>query len=722
MRKLVILRGIPGSGKSTWVKENEFEAYTLSSDHIRTLYQAPSLNADGNYTLYDYECEKVWKTLMEMLEARMEHGEFVIVDATNTTKKEIMKYVTLAKEYRYRMYCVDFSDITLEEAKKRNAVREVVSRVPEYVIDKMHKRLQENLIVPSSVELLKPEETDRLMVTPIDLNQFKKIHHIGDIHGCYTALIEYLKDGIKEDEFYIFTGDYIDRGIENAEVINFITSISNKSNILFLEGNHERWLRMWADGKTTHSKEFEDNTKKSLEINNIKQKTCRMFCKKLVQCAFYEYAGKTFFVSHAGVSTIPKNPLFISAKQMIEGVGGYKDVEKVEAAFDRTMPANFYQIHGHRNNNMPIHSSEKNYNLEGQVEFGGSLRCVQVDEEGIHEIETVNTVYNKFDTIKTIDDAIKAFRKDEDIKEKKFGNISSFNFSRKAFENGRWNVRTVTARGLYIDTEKQSIVARGYNKFFNLGEVETTQSMILREKLKFPLKAYVKENGYLGIIGLNKKNGELLITSKSDATGIYAEWFRNLFMKKTTEETRRKMISYITEHDVTFLYEVVDMEHDPHIIDYPESEIYLLDVVKNDLNFKKLGYDKLVLLADELSFKCKALAYEITTWEDFQKWDDMVSKPEYLYKNKHIEGFVIEDAKGFMFKKKLSYYAEWKVLRGLKERILAGNNISYNGLSDFQKSFCDFVRKISSESELSEREKNICSLRKRYKASVANRG
>ena len=60
-----------------------------------------------------------------------------------------------------------------------------------------------------------------------DFSQYKRIHHIGDVHGCYTALMKYLDDngGIKDDEFYIFTGDYIDRGVENAEVVNFLISI-----------------------------------------------------------------------------------------------------------------------------------------------------------------------------------------------------------------------------------------------------------------------------------------------------------------------------------------------------------------------------------------------------------------------------------------------------------------------------------------------------------------
>ena len=34
MRNLFILRGAPASGKSTWIKENNLEPYTLSTDQI----------------------------------------------------------------------------------------------------------------------------------------------------------------------------------------------------------------------------------------------------------------------------------------------------------------------------------------------------------------------------------------------------------------------------------------------------------------------------------------------------------------------------------------------------------------------------------------------------------------------------------------------------------------------------------------------------------------
>lgn len=86
-----------------------------------------------------------------------------------------------------------------------------------------------------------------------NLSKYKKIHHIGDLQGCYSVLKEYIKT-IKEDEFYIFLGDYINRGIENGKVIKFLLKICEKENVCLLEGNHERHLIKWANGELSNSK------------------------------------------------------------------------------------------------------------------------------------------------------------------------------------------------------------------------------------------------------------------------------------------------------------------------------------------------------------------------------------------------------------------------------------------------------------------------------------
>ena len=43
MRNLVVTRGIPACGKSTWIEDQELGAYTISPDAIRLLYTAPVL-------------------------------------------------------------------------------------------------------------------------------------------------------------------------------------------------------------------------------------------------------------------------------------------------------------------------------------------------------------------------------------------------------------------------------------------------------------------------------------------------------------------------------------------------------------------------------------------------------------------------------------------------------------------------------------------------------
>ena len=61
MRYLFLLRGSAGCGKSTFIKENNLEAYTISPDSIRTLLQTPVLNAEGKFEITMKNDSKVLK-------------------------------------------------------------------------------------------------------------------------------------------------------------------------------------------------------------------------------------------------------------------------------------------------------------------------------------------------------------------------------------------------------------------------------------------------------------------------------------------------------------------------------------------------------------------------------------------------------------------------------------------------------------------------------------
>ena len=52
------------------------------------------------------------------------------------------------------------------------------------------------------------------------------------------------------------------------------------------------------------------------------------------------------------------------------------------------------------------------------------------------------------------------------IRKKDLGDgIVSYNFSREAFYSQKWNKLTTTARGLFVDTKTNKVVARSYPKF-----------------------------------------------------------------------------------------------------------------------------------------------------------------------------------------------------------------------------------------------------------------
>lgn len=727
MRVLLLFRGAPGVGKSTFIKEHGLKPYTLCADDIRLLYSSPLLDTNGDYCINQNNDKAVWNTLFKILEARMQNGEFTVIDATNSKTAEMNKYKELATNYRYRIYCIDMTDIPIEEVKHRNAKREELKRVPEEVIDKMYSRFTTQQI-PSGIKVLKPEELDTIWYKPIDLSEYKKVHVIGDQHGCYTVLKEYLKDGIKEDEMYIFLGDYIDRGIENVEILNYFCEIVKKKNVFMLEGNHERWIWMYANDLVSRSKEFEFVTKPQFDKANISKKKLREFYRSLGQCSYFTYHNKTFVITHGGLSGLPNNLTTIASEQMIKGVGAYNDADRVDEMFCKNTDKNTYQIHGHRNvANTPIKSAERCYNLEGQVEFGGYLRAVQITPDGIETFEIKNDVFKQPEEIcsdiidvgkKDVDvyQLVHDMRKSRYIFERKFGRISSFNFTKEAFNKEVWNDVTTKSRGLFIDTNEYKICARSYNKFFNVGQRPETLLSNLRFKFKFPVTAYLKENGFLGIVGWNTETDDLLICSKSTPVGDFANYFKTLLYKLYSEEAINKMKDYIKENNVSFVFECCDMENDPHIIEYPESKVVLLDIIKNQIEYEKLPYDDLIKLTDDIGFVVKEKSYVLNTWEEFYDWYNEVTAEDYKYKDEFIEGFVVEDSDGYMTKLKLHYYTFWKKLRSVAESVYKFGNYRWTGslFEPIENEFFGWIKNYYASNDKETAVTDICTLRKMF--------
>ncbi len=72
----------------------------------------------------------------------------------------------------------------------------------------------------------------------------EKFFVISDIHGCFDKLVNLVK--IIEPELcngtLVFLGDYIDRGLDSCEVVDYVLQLKKEYNAVFLKGNHEKML------------------------------------------------------------------------------------------------------------------------------------------------------------------------------------------------------------------------------------------------------------------------------------------------------------------------------------------------------------------------------------------------------------------------------------------------------------------------------------------------
>ena len=244
---------------------------------------------------------------------------------------------------------------------------------------------------------------------------------------------------------------------------------------------------------------------------------------------------------------------------------------------------------------------------------------------------------------------------------------------------------------------------------------------MLQHKLKFPVTAYVKENGFLGIVGYDEYNNDLFITTKSNPEGDYAVWFKNLLYRSVSRDKIEELKQYIKENDVSFVFECVDMVHDPHIIDYPDSRVVLLDIVRNQIEFSKFTYEEMRGVANRFGFRHKQKAFILSNWQDFFDWYYEVTNENYEYQGSPIEGFVIEDSSGYMVKLKLQYYNFWKFMRSIAhETIRKGYTSKTSALtSPTANHFYGWVKNLAEITEDKETiPKDICSLRNMFYAET----
>lgn len=692
MRDLIIMRGCPGSGKSSAIKAAGLEAYTLSPDSIRLMLRAPELNIAGDVSVSQKDNALVFELMDKMLVNRMKTGSPTIIDATHCSSqkwhsKQINRYKELAKRYKYRLFYWEPERQDLEVYLQRNKTRPSLDCVPEHIIRTMYNNWISTKMPSGITKLDTLGFRSDFEGLNKDLSEvYDKVICVGDIHGCNTVLEKLIYDekySIDNDKnLYIFVGDYFDRGIENLEVLNTLFKIQDKKNVILLEGNHEAHWGDWAFGeadqridngmtrfKLTTLKEWQKEYTSDKELS----KKLRILYRDMIPAFYFKFGDKKYCVNHAGLMTQPVD--LMAAEQYINGHGAYEsDVASFyEICYERSN-TKINQIFGHRG----ARRTEHNIPLEGQVEFGGYLKYFVLSKDGEEYNGIRNEVYDKNyietnqklledfkgEYYSTDDFEVNAIANSRHVKVKKLpNNILSLNFSEEVFHHSIWNDITIKARGLFVDSITGEVLARSYDKFFNVGERNNKEDEI--KELQYPVRLAMKENGFLGIISWDHRREKLIIASKSTTESEHAGYIKDVW-NLVRDNIKDRLVAILKRTNCSALFEVIHPS-DPHIVDYHNKKrMYLLDFVPNvlhlangrnidrDLSEKLKGELLLVDIQDQDIFK---FVKEVTVYTpyNFELGVELLTQGQ-----QDVEGYVITDNAGKMYKVKCDHYNTWK--------------------------------------------------------------
>lgn len=184
MTKLTIMRGMSGSGKSTWARAQP-NAVVVSRDDLRVAL----FGSDGQ----DYwqrndvrQCEEV-VTVAEhsTIRAALGAGKDVISDNTNIEPKFMSTIAKIGWEHDADVQ-IKFMDCSLPVAKAQNKARALSGgrNVPDDVIAKQYKRLQET----KNAKLTRPEAQ---VVVPYEGAPGKPKAFLVDIDGTLAHMRDY---------------------------------------------------------------------------------------------------------------------------------------------------------------------------------------------------------------------------------------------------------------------------------------------------------------------------------------------------------------------------------------------------------------------------------------------------------------------------------------------------------------------------------------------------
>ena len=135
MSRLIMMMGIAGAGKSTWIKQNYPDVEPVSRDAIRF----DILDEKGG-EYFDHE-DEVFNSFIRQIIGSLVADEVTIADATHLNRKARLKVLSRVRKYADEVEVV-WVRVPLETALRQNAMRTGRAKVPNDVIKRMYQSIE----------------------------------------------------------------------------------------------------------------------------------------------------------------------------------------------------------------------------------------------------------------------------------------------------------------------------------------------------------------------------------------------------------------------------------------------------------------------------------------------------------------------------------------------------------------------------------------------------
>lgn len=723
--------GLPASGKSTFLKQSGIpEDMILSPDNFRSVFAGTSYKfKDGSVVVDPVSAadNQVWEMVYTALEARMKEGLTTFLDAATFVKAGEREHVqNLADGYGVKVkslvlpFDVDKS-IHYDSLRKSRVGKDVIKRFHNVFLDQ------------GGEEQLYSEPHYKVDVeTKIDLvpNQLPHENYdiVGDVHGLYDDFVELIEDmGYAKDSNGVYRhakgrnllllGDFVDRGTQNMEMLEFVYKQSKNTDDKFIIGNHENKLLNFVHFKEKKKKIIQVSPSAGLtaaEFLKLDTKTQQKYHRMLLEMPKY-YIHKNVAFGHANIENFdplrtPSSYLMYSDEHKISAKmrdRNSKDLnDNQDYAYSKLFESGinqYYYVRGH----IPLQHQEQKHvtSLDDHQAFDGHLVTVSLNDlmssidygYGVNNESIINRVktqsrfnfkdYEKehlglYKKIKRLKKAgLAQFDQDAD------GLLQIFKYKKDVFFKRKWEQEhdLLSCRGIVFDFAGR-LVQYPFDKVFNYNEPNEKghRTGVELDKTK-TYQVVEKLNGFLGNITRHPYKNDLLFSTTGSLTSPFVGYIQDMVKSDGVYGDLMKWTS--KNPNVSLMFEVIH-PNDPHIVKYDKSEqgVYLIGAREKVYNSKMFSESELDAIAEEVGLRRPS-------WEEKtlkKALDDM--------KSVQHEGYMIRDLDSgdIALKLKSSYYLSVKFvgrLSGNKTKFMFANPKQFK--KNVDEEFYDLIDTIT---------------------------